>query len=70
MPSGPVSYLHYRKPALPIGPLAQDPGGWAPALQVDSLPAETLGKPKNTGVGSCSLLQGTLPKPPPRPITP
>ena len=29
MPSGPVSYLHYRKPALPIGPLAQDPGGWA-----------------------------------------
>lgn len=29
MPSGPVSYLHYRKPALPIGPSAQDPGGWA-----------------------------------------
>ena len=28
------------------------------ALQVDSLPAEPQGKPKNTGVGSLSLLQG------------
>ena len=28
------------------------------ALQVDSLPAEPPGKPKNTGVGSLSLLQG------------
>ena len=28
-----------------------------PALQVDSLPAEPQGKPKNTGVGSLSLLQ-------------
>ena len=27
------------------------------ALQVDSLPAEPPGKPKNTGVGSLSLLQ-------------
>ena len=27
------------------------------ALQVDSLPAEPQGKPKNTGVGSLSLLQ-------------
>ena len=27
-------------------------------LQVDSLPAEPRGKPKNTGVGSLSLLQG------------
>ena len=27
-------------------------------LQADSLPAETQGKPKNTGVGSLSLLQG------------
>ena len=31
----------------------------SPALQADSLPAETQGKPKNTGVGSLSLLQGT-----------
>ena len=28
-----------------------------PALQADSLPAEPQGKPKNTGVGSPSLLQ-------------
>ena len=28
-----------------------------PALQADSLPAEPPGKPKNTGVGSLSLLQ-------------
>ena len=32
-----------------------EPG--SPALQVDSLPAEPLEKPKNTGVGSLSLLQ-------------
>ena len=29
----------------------------SPALQVDSLPAKLQGKPKNTGVGSRSLLQ-------------
>ena len=29
----------------------------SPALQVDSLPAEPQGKPKNTGVGDLSLLQ-------------
>ena len=33
----------------------------SPALQVDSLPAEPPGKPKNTGVGSMSLLQGIFP---------
>ena len=33
----------------------------SPTLQVDSLPAEPPGKPKNTGVGSLSLLQGTFP---------
>ena len=32
-----------------------------PTLQVDSLPAESQGKPKNTGVGSLSLLQGIFP---------
>ena len=31
-----------------------------PALQVDSLPSDSPGKPKNTGVGSLSLLQGNL----------
>ena len=30
----------------------------SPVLQVDSLPAEPQGTPKNTGVGSQSLLQG------------
>ena len=33
----------------------------SPSLQVDSLPAEPPGKPKNTGVGSLSLLQGIFP---------
>ena len=32
----------------------------SPALQADSLPSEPPGKPKNTGVGSLSLLQGSL----------
>ena len=32
----------------------------SPTLQVDSLPAESQGKPKNTGVGSLSLLQQTF----------
>ena len=37
--------------------------GWnpgPPALQVDSLPTEPPGKPKNTGVDSLSLLQGSF----------
>ena len=34
---------------------------WFPALQTDSLPPEPQGKPKNTGVGSLSLLQGIFP---------
>ena len=34
-----------------------------PALQADSLPSEPPGKPKNTTVGSLSLLQGDLPYP-------
>ena len=33
----------------------------SPTLQVDSLPAEPPGKPKNTGVGSLALLQGNFP---------
>ena len=33
----------------------------APSLQVDSLPAEPQGKPKNTGVGGLSLLQWIFP---------
>ena len=40
-----------------------DPGikPGSPALQADSLPAEAQGKPKNTGVGSLSLLQWIFP---------
>ena len=30
-------------------------------IAVDSLPSEPPGKPKNTGVGSLSLLQGIFP---------
>ena len=37
----------------------------SPILQVDSLPAEPQGKPKNSGVGSLSLLQGIFSNPPP-----
>ena len=33
---------------------------WSPSLQADSLPAEPPWKPKNTGVGSLSLLQQIL----------
>ena len=35
----------------------------SPALQVDSLPAELEGKPKNTGAGSLSLSSGNFPDP-------
>ena len=35
----------------------------SPALLADSLPAEPHAKPKNTGVGSLSLLQQIFPKP-------
>ena len=35
----------------------------SPALQADSLPSKPPGKPKNTGVGSLSLLQGIFPDP-------
>ena len=33
----------------------------SPTLQTDFLPSEPPGKPKNTGVGSLSLLQGIFP---------
>ena len=33
----------------------------SPTLQADSLPSEPPGKPKNTRVGSLSLLQGNFP---------
>ena len=37
------------------------PESQSPTLQADSLPAEPQGKPKNTGLGSLSLLQQTFP---------
>ena len=48
-----------------VGSLSPSPGDFpnpgieprSPALQVDSLPAEPQGKPKNPGVGSLCLLQ-------------
>ena len=36
-------------------------GPKSPALQAGSLPAEPQGKPKNTGMGSLSLLQQIFP---------
>ena len=45
--------------AVPFSRESSHPGiePRSPALQVDSLPAESPGKPQNTGVGSLSLLQ-------------
>ena len=42
-----------------------DPGikPGSPALQAESSPTEPQGKPKNTGVGSLSLLQRIFPTP-------
>ena len=47
--------------ALPSPGDLPDPGTEprSPALQIGSLPSEPPGKPKNTGVGSLSLLQGS-----------
>ena len=46
---------------LPRPPPGDPPNPWIeprfPTLQADSLPSEPPGKPKNTGVGSLSLLQ-------------
>ena len=42
----------------------------SPTLQVNSLPAEPSGKPKNTGVGSLSLPPGDLPDPGIKPRSP
>ena len=47
-----VAFPFSRKPSQPRDRTQ------VPSLQVDSLPAEPQGKPKNTGVGSLSLLQG------------
>ena len=49
--------------ALPFSKDLPNPGiePLSPTLQADSLPAELQGKPKNTGMGSLSLLQQIFP---------
>ena len=49
-----------------------DPGieSGSPALQVDSLPTELSGKPKNTGLGSLPLTPADLPDPGIKPGSP
>ena len=49
--------------AFPFSRISSNPGiePRSPTLQADSLPAEPQGKPKNTGVGSLSLLQRIFP---------
>ena len=51
---------HWRRYPFPSPGDLPNPGvkPRSPTLQADSLPAELQGKPKNTGVGSLSLLQG------------
>ena len=48
---------------FPFSRGSSHPRDWtrSPTLQADSLPAEPQGKPKNTGVGSLSLLQWIFP---------
>ena len=60
-----IQSVEFSRPEYWSGQPFPSPGGLpkpgikprSPALQADSLPAEPQGKPKNTGVGSLSLLQ-------------
>ena len=64
-----VQSMEFSRPAYWSGLPFPSPGDLpnpgieprSPALQEDSLPAEPPGKPKNTGVGSLSLLQRIFP---------
>ena len=57
--------MEFSRPEYWSGQSCPSPGDFpnpgikssSPALQVDSLPSEPAGKPKNVGVGSLSLLQ-------------
>ena len=61
--------MRFSRPEYWSGQLFLSPGDLpnpgteprSPALQADSLPAEPPRKPKNTGVGSLSLLQPIFP---------
>ena len=52
--------MEFSRPEYWSGQPSPSPGikPRSPAVQAESLPAEPQGKPKNTGVGSLSLLQG------------
>ena len=54
---------HWSGQSIPSSVDLPNPGikPESPALQMDSLPAEPQGKPKNTGMGSLSLLQQIFP---------
>ena len=62
----PIQFMKFSRPEYWNGYPFPCPGDLAnpgmesrsPTLQADSLPGEPQGKPKNTGVGSLSLLQG------------
>ena len=69
-PHGLYSPWHSPSQNTGVGSLSLPPPGdlpnpgiepRSPALQADSLLSEPPGKPKNTGVGSFSLLQGIFP---------
>ena len=65
----PVQSMEFSRPEYWSGQPFPSPGDLpnpgitprSPAFQVDSLPAEPPGKPKNTAVGSLSLLRGIFP---------
>ena len=64
-----IQFMEFSRPEYWNGQPFPSPGDClnpgieprSPALQADSLSAEPQGKPKNTGVGSLSLLQGIVP---------
>ena len=61
-----IQSLEFSRPEYSSGQPFRSPGDLpnprieprSPTLQTDSLPAKPQGKPKNTGVGSHSVLQG------------
>ena len=65
----PIQSMEFSKPEYWSGQPFLSPGDLpdlgieprSPTLQADSIPAEPQGKPKNTGVGSLSLLQQIFP---------
>ena len=64
-----IQFMEFSRPEYWSGQPFPSPGDLpnpemeprSPTLQVDSLPAEPQGKPKNAGVGNLSLLGGIFP---------